>query len=82
MSHFTDAQVQGLFFLAADAEEPMINDMQREAIRQLGHLSRQGNREAQAALAQLTKRDLHPLLREMALGELGIPVPRRAMQAS
>jgi hypothetical protein len=40
------------------------------------------NGEARAALSELTKRDLHPLLREMALGELGIPAERRTARVS
>jgi hypothetical protein len=83
MPHFTDAQVQGLYFLAADSEEPMINDMQREAIRELGRLVRKGNAEAQAALTRLARLpDLHPLLREIVRGEMGLPAPKRAVQTS
>ena len=83
MPHFTNARVRGLYFLAADNEEPMINDMQREAIRQLGRLARQGNVEAEAALARVARLPgLHPLLQEMARGEMVLPVPERALQAS
>jgi hypothetical protein len=83
MPHFTNAQVQGLYFLAADAEEPMINDMQREAVRELGRMVRKGNAEAQVALTRLARLpDLHPLLREIVRGEMGLPAPKRAVQAS
>jgi len=83
MPHFTNARVRGLYFLAADNEEPMINDMQREAIRQLGHMMQKGNLEAQEALRRIARLpDLHPLLREIAWGEMGLPVPKRAVQES
>lgn len=80
---FTDARIRGLYALAADPEEPMTNDLQREAIRGLGRLARQGNVEAQAALSRVAQRpDLHPLLREMTREEIELPVPRHAEPAS
>ena len=61
----------------------MTNDLQREAIRGLGRLARQGNVEAQAALSRVAQRpDLHPLLREMTREEIELPVPRHAEPAS
>jgi len=83
MPPFTDAQVQDLYFLVMDPEEPMINNMQREAIRGLGDLARQGNVEAQAALSRVARRpDLHPFLREITHEEMMLPVPPRAGNAS
>jgi hypothetical protein len=77
MPPFTDPGVQGLSFLVMDPGEPMINDLQRGAIRGLGLLARQGNVEAQAALVRVARRpDLHPILREMSLLEIALPVPR------
>ena len=83
MPLFTDTSVQGLYALAVDPEEPMINDMQREAIRGLGDLARQGNVDAMAALSRVARRpDLHPLLREMTREEIELPAPPRAGKAS
>jgi hypothetical protein len=83
MPPFTDPVVQGLYSLVMDPEEPVINDLQRGAIRGLGLLARQGNVEAQAALSRVARRtDLHPMLREMTLQEMQLPVPTRAGKAS
>ena len=83
MPLFTDTRVRGLYALAVDPEEPMINDLQRDAIRGLGDLARQGNSEALAALSRVARQpDLHPFLREITHEEMSPPVLPRAGKAS
>jgi len=64
--------VFSLYILARGGGEPMINDVQKEAIRRLSDLAVQGNEQAQEALKKLWyKPDYHILLREMVGATLG-----------
>lgn len=65
--------VQSLYRLARHGGEPLISDLQRDAIRMLGALSASGNEEARAALIRLSRQPgYHILLREMAAASAGI----------
>jgi hypothetical protein len=65
--------VYPLYILARGGGEPMINDVQKEAIRTLGDLAGQGNEQAQLALIKLLHvPGYHILLREMVGAYLGI----------
>jgi hypothetical protein len=68
---FSDPNVYVLYLSVRTEMEPMINDIQREAVLQLGTLTRHGNGEALEALHNLSRTsNLHPLLREMISTEL------------
>lgn len=68
---FSDPNVLTLYLSVRTEMEPMINDIQREAVHQLGTLTRHGNGEASEALHNLSRTsNLHPLLREMISTEL------------
>jgi hypothetical protein len=70
---FSDPNVYVLYLSVRTEMEPMINDIQREAVLQLGTLTRHGNGEALEALHNLSRTsNLHPLLREMISTELRI----------
>jgi hypothetical protein len=59
-------------FLPVVGGEPMINDVQKEAIRRLSDLAVRGNEQAREALKKLWyKADYHILLREMVGATLG-----------
>ena len=62
-----------LYLLARGGGEPMINDVQKEAIRTLGDLAVQGNEHARSVLLKLWRvPGYHILLREMISAYLGI----------
>jgi hypothetical protein len=64
--------VFSLYILARGGGEPMINDVQKEAIRRLSDLAVRGNEQAREALKKLWyKPDYHILLREMVGATLG-----------
>jgi hypothetical protein len=68
---FSDQNVFALYLSVRTEMEPMINEIQREAVHQLGNLTRNGNIEAMEALNNLSRTStLHPLLREMISTEL------------
>jgi len=68
---FSDQNVFALYLSVRTEMEPMINDIQREAVLHLGTLTRNGNFEAMEALHYLSRTsNLHPLLREMISTEL------------
>lgn len=70
-----DDPVYPLYILARGGGEPMINDVQKEAIRMLGDLAGQGNEQARLALYKLWRvPGYHMLLREMIGAYLGIRV--------
>ena len=72
---FQDRQVITLFHLARDTDESLISHDQKVAIAMLGSLARNGNPEARMALLTLVRwPDFHPMLREMAAAEAGVPV--------
>jgi hypothetical protein len=63
-----------LYLLARGGGEPMINDVQKQAIRMLSDLAVQGNEDAQGALMKLQHiPGYHVLLREMIEAVLGKP---------
>ncbi|WAC04697.1 MAG: hypothetical protein OS112_09575 [Methanoregula sp.] len=62
-----------LYILARGGGEPMINDVQKEAIRTLGALAVHGNEQARSVLYRLWRvPGYHILLREMIGVYLGI----------
>ena len=68
---FSDQNVFALYLSVRTEMEPMINEIQREAVYQLGTFTRNGNIEAMEALHNLSRTsNLHPLLREMVSTEL------------
>jgi hypothetical protein len=72
---FQDKQVLILYNLARFPGEMLISNDQKVAIQLLGSLAQEGNRDARGALAALLRSpDLHPMLREMAAAEAGVPV--------
>ena len=72
---FQDRQVQTLYFLARDSDRTLISNDQKVAIELLGSLAQEGNRDAIRALAALLRSpELHPLMREMAVAEAGVPI--------
>jgi hypothetical protein len=74
-----DNPVFPLYLLARGGDEPMINDVQKEAIRMLSDLSAQGNKDAQESLIKLWHvPNYHILLREMVGATLGIMTPSRS----
>jgi hypothetical protein len=71
-----DSSVFPLYILARGGDEPMINDVQKEAIRVLSDLSVKGNEDAREALIKLWHiPSYHILLREMVGATLGIKTP-------
>jgi hypothetical protein len=69
---FKDENIFNLYNLAKTAEEPMINDIQREAVDFLGNFAMKGNEEAVTALQMLYRFPyLHPHLREMVASKIG-----------
>jgi hypothetical protein len=69
---FKDENVFNLYIIAKTTDEPMINDVQREAVNFLGDFAIKGNEEAVTALQMLYRfPDLHPLLREMVASKIG-----------
>jgi hypothetical protein len=65
-----------LYLLARDEGEPMINDVQKGAIRMLSDLALQGNEQAREALHRLWHvPGYHILLKEMVGAVLGKPDP-------
>jgi hypothetical protein len=70
---FNDERVLNLYLLARNSEEPMINEVKREAVQYLGEMAKGQNDEAVDALRMLFRvPGLHPLLKEMVAAELGI----------
>jgi hypothetical protein len=70
-----DDAVFSLYILARGGGEPMINDVQKEAIRRLSDLAVKGNEQAWEALHTLWDvPNYHILLREMVGAVLGQPV--------
>jgi hypothetical protein len=68
--------VFSLYILARGGGEPMINDVQKEAIRRLSDLAAKGNEQAGEALHKLWHvPNYHILLREMVGAVLGKPAP-------
>jgi hypothetical protein len=66
--------VFSLYFLARGGGEPMINDVQKEAIRQLSDRAVQGDRQAREALIRLWHvPGYHILLKEMIGAVAGKP---------
>jgi hypothetical protein len=64
-----------LYLLARGGGEPMINDVQKGAIRMLSDLALQGNEQAREALQRFWHvPDYHVLLREMVGATLGLRV--------
>lgn len=77
MEIFQDRQVLTLYNLARDRDESLIASDQKVAIEILGLMARNGNPQAgKALLALLRWPNLHPLLRELAAAEAGVPVPK------
>ena len=68
--------VFSLYILARGGGEPMINDVQKEAIRQLSDRAVQGDRQAREALLRLWHvPGYHILLKEMIGAVAGKPDP-------
>jgi len=66
--------VFSLYLLARGGGEPMIDDVQKEAIRVLSDRAVQGDRQAREALIRLWHvPDYHILLKEMVGSVLGKP---------
>ncbi len=77
MHYFKDETVLHLYLSVKDCNEPMINEIQRDAVDILFGMARGGNEEAVAALHDLARTpSLHPLLREQIRYTPGIPVAR------
>lgn len=65
MHHFEDSMVFRLYLSVKDENEPMVNDIQREAVDLLSLMAQKGNTEASDALNILADAPMiHPLLRE------------------
>lgn len=65
MHHFKDETVLHLYLSVKDCNEPMINEIQRDAVDILLGMARGGNEEAATALCDLARSPMvHPLLRE------------------
>ncbi|QSZ67121.1 hypothetical protein RJ40_06220 [Methanofollis aquaemaris] len=65
MHHFEDKTVFQLYLSAKNDTEPMVNDIQRDAVDLLGIMAQKGNAEAYDALNALADAPMiHPLLRE------------------
>jgi hypothetical protein len=68
---FKDENVFNLYIIAKSTGEPMINDVQREAVEFLGDCAKMGNEDAVTALRMLYRHpDLHPLLREKVASKI------------
>jgi len=68
--------VFSLYLLARGGGEPMINDVQKEAIRVLSDRAVRGDRQAREALIRLWHvPDYHILLKEMVGAVVGKPDP-------
>ena len=69
---FKDENVLHLYIMAKGIDEPMINEIQREAVDFLGTYAMKGNEEAVTAMQMLYLfPELHPLLREIVASKIG-----------
>jgi len=77
MHYFKDETVLHLYLSVKDCNEPMINEIQRDAVDVLVEMARSGNEEAAIALRDLARApQIHPLLREQIRYTPGIPTVR------
>ncbi|MBP2146525.1 hypothetical protein J2129_001979 [Methanofollis sp. W23] len=73
MHHFEDGTVFRLYLSVKDDNEPMVNDIQRDAVDLLGIMAQKGNTEAHDALSALADAPMiHPILREQIRQAAGI----------
>jgi hypothetical protein len=77
MHYFKDETVLHLYLTVKDCNEPMINEIQRNAVDALFGMVKSGNEEATVALHDLARApSLHPLLREQIRYTPGLPATR------
>ncbi|MDD3622924.1 MAG: hypothetical protein PHQ81_11020 [Methanofollis sp.] len=79
MHHFESGTILRLYLSVKDENEPMVNDIQRNAVDLLGIMAQEGNAEAHEALNALADAPMiHPLLREQIrqVGGIVSPVER------
>ncbi|QYZ79071.1 hypothetical protein E2N92_06325 [Methanofollis formosanus] len=73
MHHFEDKTVFQLYLSVKNDIEPMVNDIQRDAVDLLGIMAQKGNAEAFEALSDLANAPMiHPILREQIRQAAGI----------
>lgn len=76
MHHFEDRTVFQLYLSVKDDNEPMVNDVQRNAVDILGIMAQKGSAEAFDALNTLADAPMiHPILREQIRQAAGIAPP-------
>jgi hypothetical protein len=78
MHRYDDETVLQLYLSVKDGNEPMVNEIQRDAVDLLTSMARDGNNEASRALEDLAGAPMvHPILREQIRSMIGIPAPAR-----
>lgn len=74
MYHYDDENVLQLYLSIKDSNEPMINEIQHDAVEILAGMAQNGNSEAVNALTDLARTPMiHPLLREQIRAIIGTP---------
>ncbi|MDD4255967.1 MAG: hypothetical protein PHP59_11405 [Methanofollis sp.] len=78
MHRYDDENVLQLYLSIKDSNEPMVNEIQRNAVDLLTGMARNGNSEAGIALEDLARAPMvHPLLREQIRSVIGTQVRAR-----
>ncbi|WP_342679861.1 hypothetical protein [Methanofollis sp. UBA420] len=78
MHHYDDETILQLYLSIKDSNEPMVNEVQRDAVDLLTGMAQNGNTEAFRALEDLAGAPMvHPLLREQIRSVIGTPVRAR-----
>ncbi|WP_067048290.1 hypothetical protein [Methanofollis ethanolicus] len=78
MHHYDDETVLQLYLSVKDSNEPMVNEVQRDAVDLLTEMAQNGNTEAFRALEDLASAPMvHPLLREQIRPVIGTPIQAR-----
>ena len=66
MHEINDVEIRTLYCIAREEEGAGITEPQKESVRQLKTLARQGNPDAGTALSLLRRvPDMHPFMREL-----------------
>jgi hypothetical protein len=78
MHRYDDETVLQLYLSIKDGNEPMVNDIQHDAVDLLTGMARNGNTEASTALEDLARSPMiHPILREQIRSAIGTPAHAR-----
>jgi hypothetical protein len=78
MHRYDDETVLQLYLSIKDSNEPMVNEIQRNAVDLLTGMARNGNSEAGIALEDLAGAPMvHPILREQIRSVTGTPARAR-----